>query len=1643
VFHPGGIFVRLRFGVLAACLAILLTSVCTFAQTTTFQYVFPKITATAGSQLTISNLSARPATAQVDFLDSSKAASQRSFVDLPAGTQKRVDVPFEGTAIISSTLPLSAMATVTDSTGNAETLEPATAGSSLVIPFGQGTSGDADISVFNPSFVNVGFIMAAISPSGETLGLAQRSVLPLGTHRETVASFLPPPQIGVTRDVAYVVIRSTTNVLSGSRNLYAAGIVRDFVSTSLGVSRPRTDIGASNAIPVEAASTSRTLPFFVSGGNFFSIVEVVNTSSSPTSVSLTARASDGSAIAGTNPATVQLPPNGVIRMNAVTLFSFSSAFTMGSIGIQASNAVIAVVGIGSISQGSFAIVPSTPSATNFAYSIKAPTSDSFTGLSLLNLSDTSTAVTLRVLKDDGTAVSQANIVIDSQTSFTRTLAEILPEAHDPGLVYVTSEVPIVITAFSGTNSGSTLSNLVAMHSQSDYQPPAQTKFLATGIVRHNGAPLAGASVLLTGPASLTVTTDAAGTFVFPDLAPGTYTVKPSALGYTFTPAQIIFVISQQNSRNNDFAGQLIVPAISSVTPAGVVAGSSATEIVVAGGPFTPASQVVLDGTALSTTLSTLTVTVGGGTAVTTSSGTGTSGTTTTVSASTSATQTTLTVPVLRATLTAADLAVPRTAVLLVRTTGPGGSVSSTSRTFTVGNPAPIITGLSDIPNPLIAGNAGFTLKVTAASFMPGVSVSVGGIPHAATVVDGTTLQVALTQQDLAVGGNLKIEAFNPAPTIGPSNSLTLSVLNPMPGLISIFPTTAEARLEVNALPLSLTVNGFGFRADAQVVLGTTAVPTQFVSSSQLTAQIPAILLRTGGALQISVKNPDPSISTSEALPLFVNNLPPVLTSIDAGALRFDPSRPAETYTAPVVVHGSNFGPTTFFDFFFPCESAFVPLSGTTVSPQQVIFPVPIKCAGTFLVRAKTPQPGGGTSNVLSFDVLSASTVSAPVITSLSPASVSANSPTFTMTITGSGFETGAFVSFGSAVLIPSTVTATSITVIVPGFLLRDGGPIPVLITNPSSTGSSNRLLFNSLLSTRPPGATGFIGSGMIRHNGVIFPGITVQLTGPSTGTATTDITGAYTFPNLPNGTYTATPTAGGYTFVPTSATFTIANADSRTNDFAATLVAPTITSVTPPAAVARSSGAEIAVAGGPFAPSSQVILDGTPLNTLLGSMTVTVGSGSGLVLPTITIPVLRAAITPDLLLTARVATLTLRTIGPGATVTSAAGTSFVIGNAAPVLTSLSGMPLALTMGNSGFTLTVAGTGFMPGVSVTVGGVARTTTLAADGTLRVDVLQSDLVSPGNVKIQAFNPSPTIGGSNQLSLAVSSPTPGLTSISPTSMEVRLETNASPAALTVNGFGFLQNATVLVAGTQVPTTYVSSIQLTAQVPASLLQLGGSVRVTVKNPDPTLGTSEGLPLLLLNLPPILLSLDSAPLTYDPSRAAIPETFVAQIVLHGANISSQTVVEVATPCSGVGAFATGAAERVSTQQVIFSLNIACAGTYFVRLRTPQPAGGISAVLSIVVAAAGQTTAPTITSLSPSTVTANSGTFTLTVTGTGFVSGAFVNFGSAILVPSAVSSTSITVTVPNFLIPSAGLIPVIVTNSTPNGSSNRVLLTVN
>ena len=130
---------------------------------------------------------------------------------------------------------------------------------------------------------------------------------------------------------------------------------------------------------------------------------------------------------------------------------------------------------------------------------------------------------------------------------------------------------------------------------------------------------------------------------------------------------------------------------------------------------------------------------------------------------------------LTAAITAADIATPSTASVTVLNPAPGGGTSN-AVSFAVGNPVPIITGLS----PFWATPSGldFTLTVNGMGFVNGSVVRWGGSNRTTVYVGSTQLTAQISSADITTPGIVIVTVLNPAPGGGPSNTVSFLVGTP-------------------------------------------------------------------------------------------------------------------------------------------------------------------------------------------------------------------------------------------------------------------------------------------------------------------------------------------------------------------------------------------------------------------------------------------------------------------------------------------------------------------------------------------------------------------------------------------------------------------------------------------------------------------------------------------------------------------------------------------------------------------------------------------------------------------------------------------------------------------------------------------------
>lgn len=180
---------------------------------------------------------------------------------------------------------------------------------------------------------------------------------------------------------------------------------------------------------------------------------------------------------------------------------------------------------------------------------------------------------------------------------------------------------------------------------------------------------------------------------------------------------------------------------------------------------------------------------------------------------------------------------------------------------------------------------------------------------------------------------------------------------------------------------------------------------------------------------------------------------------------------------------------------------------------------------------------------------------------------------------------------------------------------------------------------------------------------------------------------------------------------------------------------------------------------------------------------------------------------------------------------------------APGLAAIS--PSATAPGGAEFTLFVQGSGFRGASTVRWNNVDRPTTFVSGTELRAQIPASDIANAGTAKVTVFTPGPGGGESTatNFSITADNPAPTLSRLSPSSAP----SGSSSVNLTVFGANFTPQSVVRFSGNALPTTRVSSVQLSATLPAAALASSGYVFINVTTPGPGGGQGEELRFTVL----------------------------------------------------------------------------------------------------------------------------------------------------------------------------------------------------
>ncbi|ABQ89655.1 beta strand repeat-containing protein [Roseiflexus sp. RS-1] len=388
---------------------------------------------------------------------------------------------------------------------------------------------------------------------------------------------------------------------------------------------------------------------------------------------------------------------------------------------------------------------------------------------------------------------------------------------------------------------------------------------------------------------------------------------------------------------------------------------------------------------------------------------------------------------LTATIPASNIATAGTANVTV--VNPGNLTSNTAP-FTITNPLPTISSIS--PATTVAGSGGFTLTITGTNFVTNSVVRWNGSDRLTTFVSSTRLEAAISASDVATAGTANVTVFNPTPGGGESGAVTFTINNPAPTISSISPATAVA----GNGGFTLTITGTNFVTNSVVRWNGSNRTTTFVSSTQLTAAIPASDVATAGTANVTVFNPAPGGGTSNTATFTITNPSPTITTISpattvAGSGGFTLTITGTNFVTGAVVRWNGNNRTTGF------------VSSTVLT--ATIPASDVATAGTANVTVFNPAPGGGESGAATFTITNPS----PTISSISPATAVAGSGGFTLTITGTNFVNGAVVRWNGSPRPTTFVSSTQLTAAIPASDIATAGTANVTVFNPAPGGGES------------------------------------------------------------------------------------------------------------------------------------------------------------------------------------------------------------------------------------------------------------------------------------------------------------------------------------------------------------------------------------------------------------------------------------------------------------------------------------------------------------------------------------------------------------------------------------------------------------
>jgi hypothetical protein len=806
----------------------------------------------------------------------------------------------------------------------------------------------------------------------------------------------------------------------------------------------------------------------------------------------------------------------------------------------------------------------------------------------------------------------------------------------------------------------------------------------------------------------------------------------------------------------------------------------------------------------------------------------------------------------------------------VAVTNPDTQSGALANGFTYISTAPTIAGITPASGPTIGGTS---VTIAGTNFVAGATVTIGGAAATNVVVLGSTSLTATTPPH--DGGAVSVTVTNPDQQSGTLGS-AFTYLLPAPTATAVSPLSGTT-----IGGTAVTISGSNFAAGATVTIGgLPASNVVVVNGTSITATTPA---HAAGSVNVTVTNPDSQAATLTNGFTYVSTAP-TISSVAPGS--------GSTLGGTVIaVSGTNF-----------VTGATVSVGGTPatnvvfVNGSSITATTPAHAAGLVTVTVTNPDAQSG-ALAGGFTFIS----TAPTITSVTPAAGPTTGGT-AITITGSNFVAASTVAIGGT---PPTdvvvVDSTSITATTPA---HAGGVVGVTVTNPDAqsgtlAGGFTYLLPVPSITAITPASGTTIGGTPVTITGANFAaGATVTIGGASAGNVVV----------VDSASITATAPAHAAGAVNVTVTNPDAQSATLIGAFTYVSTAPTIASVTP-ASGTTLGGTAITIGGTNFMTGASVTIGGaTAANVVVVSSTSLTATTPAHAAGVVNVSVRN----PD----AQTGTLTngfayISTAPTVASVTPASGS---------------------TLG--GTAVTIAGTNFAAGATVSFGGTAAANVVVVDNTSITATTPAH--AAGAVAVTVTNLD-TQSGTRANGFTYVSTAPTIAALSPTS---GLTTGGT--AVTITGTNFVAGATVTFGGTAgANVVVVSATSITVTTPA---HAAGAVAVTVTNPDSQSATlANGFVYGTATTPISFVQVASATpqSTLASVTVAYPSVQTAgdlNVVVVGINNATSTVQSVQDSAGNVYTRAIGPTLGTALQQSIYYAPNVVGGSNSVTVTFTAPA---------------------------------------------------------------------------------------------------------